>query len=82
MACYLCAGGNAGHFRHLIAFLAERYTVFAVDLLGFGESDKPADVEYNPQLWADIINGEKLDRWSPPGHWRVDTLGDLLHGKA
>ena len=59
----LPAGGNAGHFRHLIAFLSERYTVYAVDLLGFGESDKPPDVEYSPELWADIINGAWWEPW-------------------
>jgi pimeloyl-ACP methyl ester carboxylesterase len=35
--------------------LAENYRVYAIDLLGFGASDKPANVEYGPELWADLV---------------------------
>jgi pimeloyl-ACP methyl ester carboxylesterase len=50
-------GGNAGHFARLIPYLAENYRVYAIDLLGFGASDKPANVEYGPELWADLVCG-------------------------
>jgi pimeloyl-ACP methyl ester carboxylesterase len=50
-------GGNAGHFARLIPYLAENHRVYAIDLLGFGASDKPANVEYGPELWADLVCG-------------------------
>jgi pimeloyl-ACP methyl ester carboxylesterase len=39
----------------LIPFVAENYRVYAIDLLGFGDSDKPTNVEYGPELWADLV---------------------------
>jgi hypothetical protein len=50
-------GGNVGHFARLIPYLAENYRVYAIDLLGFGASDKPENVEYAPELWADLVCG-------------------------
>lgn len=39
-------GASVGHFRKNIPVLAgEGYRVYAIDLLGFGASDKPKDVE-------------------------------------
>jgi pimeloyl-ACP methyl ester carboxylesterase len=54
------AGGNVGHFARLIPFVAENYRVYAIDLLGFGDSDKPTNVEYGPELWADLVCGVSL----------------------
>ncbi|MCO5568157.1 hypothetical protein L7F22_021854 [Adiantum nelumboides] len=48
-------GGNAGHFAKLIPYLSEKYRVYAVDLLGFGASDKPESVNYGPELWAELL---------------------------
>lgn len=53
-------GGSAGHFRNLIAQLADTHTVYSIDLLGFGESDKPSEADYSPHLWADSVVGECL----------------------
>jgi pimeloyl-ACP methyl ester carboxylesterase len=50
-------GGNVGHFARLVPFLAENHRVYAIDLLGFGASDKPANTEYGPELWADLVCG-------------------------
>lgn len=36
------AGCSSFEFRHIFASLAERNTVYALDLLGFGKSDKPS----------------------------------------
>lgn len=46
-----------GHFARLIPFLAENHRVYAIDLLGFGASDKPSNTEYGPELWADLVCG-------------------------
>jgi len=48
-------GGNVGHFARLIPFLAENHKVYAIDLLGFGASDKPGNTEYGPELWAELV---------------------------
>lgn len=48
-------GGNAGHFAKLIPYFTDHYRVYAIDLLGFGDSDKPSDANYGPELWADLI---------------------------
>jgi haloalkane dehalogenase len=36
------------HYRHLISHLAARHRLIAIDHLGFGLSDKPADAPYEP----------------------------------
>jgi len=33
--------------------LSESYTVYAIDLLGFGASDKPAGFSYTMETWAE-----------------------------
>lgn len=49
-------GASVGHFRKNIPVLAgEGYRVYAIDLLGFGASDKPKDVE---------VGGKELKRVS------------------
>eukprot|EP00250_Pteridium_aquilinum_P013260 c21237_g1_i2 orf=218-1570(-) len=48
-------GGNAGHFSKLIPFLTDKYRVYAIDLLGFGASDKPEEANYGPELWAELL---------------------------
>jgi len=36
-----------------IGVLSESYTVYAIDLLGFGASDKPAGFSYTMETWAE-----------------------------
>ncbi|XP_068648638.1 uncharacterized protein [Aristolochia californica] len=48
-------GASVGHWRRNIAVLAESYTVYAIDLLGFGASDKPAAFSYTMEAWAQLI---------------------------
>lgn len=49
-------GGNVNHFRYNIPALAsEGYRVYAVDLLGFGASDKPPDANYSIELFVELL---------------------------
>ena len=47
-------------WRHAMAKLASNYRVIAVDHLGFGQSDKPADADYtlagHAQRWSALID--------------------------
>ncbi|MCU0569113.1 MAG: alpha/beta fold hydrolase [Oculatellaceae cyanobacterium Prado106] len=47
-------GGSIGHWRQNIPELAKHHSVYAVDLLGFGASEKP-NVDYSIDLWAEQI---------------------------
>ncbi|DBA93112.1 TPA: hypothetical protein ACH3X2_003429 [Trebouxia sp. C0005] len=47
-------GASAYHWRYNIIELAKKHRVFAVDLLGFGWSDK-ALVDYSSNIWSDQI---------------------------
>ncbi len=49
------AGGSAGEWRAVFLELANRFTVFAPDLLGFGLSEKP-NIRYTGPLFADLLN--------------------------
>jgi len=47
--------GAIGHWRKNIPVLAAGgYQVFALDLLGFGGSDKPA-LDYTLELWEELL---------------------------
>lgn len=49
-------GANVGHFRHQYPTLTNAgYRVYAIDLLGFGASDKPAKVAYSIELFTELL---------------------------
>jgi len=50
-------GASLGHYRRTIpALAAQGHKVYALDLLGFGASDKPVLAEgYSIELWADLV---------------------------
>jgi len=48
------AGCSSYEFRNVFATLAERHTVYALDLLGFGKSDKPA-LTYTQDTYLKLI---------------------------
>ncbi|KAK7278348.1 hypothetical protein RJT34_23376 [Clitoria ternatea] len=48
-------GASIPHWRRNIKTLAQNYTVYAIDLLGFGASDKPAGFQYTMETWAELI---------------------------
>jgi pimeloyl-ACP methyl ester carboxylesterase len=50
--CLHGLGGTKASFLPTVAALAERYRVIAMDLPGFGESDKPIGAPYNSSWFA------------------------------
>ncbi|MCC0175984.1 alpha/beta fold hydrolase [Waterburya agarophytonicola K14] len=71
-------GASIGHWRKNIPVLAENgYRVFALDLLGFGGSDK-AFLDYTLELWQEQIKdfwSEHIDR---PTVFIGNSIGALL----
>ena len=49
--------GSTYTWRKLIPLLADRYTVYALDLLGFGLSDKPVDGNYDLDSQGKLVIG-------------------------
>jgi 4,5:9,10-diseco-3-hydroxy-5,9,17-trioxoandrosta-1(10),2-diene-4-oate hydrolase len=49
--------GSIYTWRHLIPLLAQHYTVYAYDMLGFGLSDKPPDGNYEMDSQAKLLVG-------------------------
>ncbi|KAF2302909.1 hypothetical protein GH714_010959 [Hevea brasiliensis] len=47
-------GASIPHWRRNIATLSQNYTVYAIDLLGFGASDKPKGFAYTMEAWAEV----------------------------
>ncbi|MGK7913660.1 MAG: alpha/beta fold hydrolase [Synechococcus sp.] len=71
-------GASIFHWRKNIAVLADAgYCVHAIDLLGFGGSDKPA-IEYSMELWRDLV----ADYWEEfirePTVFVGNSIGALL----
>ncbi|OLP17177.1 alpha/beta hydrolase [Leptolyngbya sp. 'hensonii'] len=47
-------GASIGHWRHNITELGQSHAVYALDMLGFGATEKPITT-YNVSLWVDQI---------------------------
>lgn len=47
-------GASSYHFRYNIPHLSKHYHVYALDLLGFGWSDKPV-MDYDASVWKDQV---------------------------
>ena len=47
-------GASIGHWRHNLQVLGSCHTVYALDMLGFGASEK-APVNYSIELWAEQV---------------------------
>lgn len=71
-------GASIGHWRKNIpALAAAGYRVFAIDLLGFGGSDKPA-IDYNLELWQALLEDFWQDRIGEPTVFVGNSIGALL----
>nr|WP_232224098.1 alpha/beta fold hydrolase [Mastigocladopsis repens] len=47
-------GASIGHWRHNLEVLGEHHTVYALDMLGFGGSEK-ASANYSVELWVEQV---------------------------
>jgi pimeloyl-ACP methyl ester carboxylesterase len=47
-------GASIGHWRHNLEVFSEQHTVYALDMLGWGSSEK-APVNYSVHLWAEQV---------------------------
>jgi pimeloyl-ACP methyl ester carboxylesterase len=71
-------GASIGHWRRNIPVLAQAgYQVFAIDLLGFGGSAKPA-LEYTVELWVELIRDFWADKIQQPAVFVGNSIGGLL----
>ncbi|MBS3027195.1 MAG: alpha/beta fold hydrolase [Dolichospermum sp. DET50] len=71
-------GAAIGHWRKNIPVLAEAgYQVFAVDLLGFGGSDK-AVIDYSLELWAELLKDFYNAHIQTPAIFIGNSIGALL----
>ncbi|MFN9623050.1 MAG: alpha/beta fold hydrolase [Cyanobacteriota bacterium] len=85
-------GASGRHWRHNIPVLAEEAEVFALDLLGFGASDKPPSqlegelpragaVRYGFALWAELVADFMATHVCPPTSRRpVHLVGNSIGG--
>ena len=71
-------GATKGSFVATVAALSDRFRVIALDLPGFGDSDKPIGAAYDPRFFAgactDMLDALKLDR--------VHLIGNSLGGRV
>ncbi|KAK9907565.1 hypothetical protein WJX75_006039 [Coccomyxa subellipsoidea] len=70
-------GASIGHFRKNIPALAEHYKVYAIDLLGFGASDKPP-LTYSTELWRDQLLDFLRDFTDAPAVLIGNSIGSLI----
>lgn len=71
-------GASIGHWRKNIPVLASSgYQVFAIDLLGFGGSDKPA-LDYSLELWQQQLHDFWQTHIGAPTVFVGNSIGALL----
>ena len=71
-------GASTDHWRHNIPVLGLTHEVHALDLLGFGRSAKPGDLQYGGPLWRDQIVAYVKERIRRP----TVLVGNSLGGYA
>lgn len=71
-------GASIGHWRNNIpALAAGGYRVFALDLLGFGASAKPA-LDYSLELWEELVTDFWKELVQEPAVFVGNSIGALL----
>lgn len=69
-------GASLGHWRKNIPVLAAAgYRVYALDLLGFGDSDQPP-LDYSLELWQQLL----YDFWQEHIHQPTVVVGNSIGG--
>lgn len=69
------AGASSFMWRRNFDALAARYRVYALDLLGFGASEKPAHAPYSADLYVELIADFIRDVAARPAHLVASSLG-------
>lgn len=71
-------GAAIGHWRKNIpALAAAGYRVFALDLLGFGGSEKPP-LDYTLELWEELLKDFWAEQVKQPAVFAGNSIGGLL----
>jgi pimeloyl-ACP methyl ester carboxylesterase len=71
-------GASIGHWRKNIPVLANAgYQVFALDLLGFGGSDK-AGINYSVEVWVELLKDFWAAHIQAPAVFIGNSIGGLL----
>jgi pimeloyl-ACP methyl ester carboxylesterase len=71
-------GASLGHWRqNMPALAAGGYRVFAIDLLGFGGSAKPA-LDYSLELWQELLRDFWSEHIQQPTVFIGNSIGGLL----
>lgn len=70
-------GASIGHWRQNLAPLAENHTVYALDLLGFGASQK-APIDYDLSVWVDQVYDFWLTFIREPVILAGNSIGSLI----
>jgi pimeloyl-ACP methyl ester carboxylesterase len=71
-------GASIGHWQKNMSILAAGgYRVFALDLLGFGASDKPV-LDYSLDLWQDLVHDFWQAKIQQPTIFIGNSIGALL----
>ncbi len=69
------AGSSSFMWRKNFNILAEDFNVFALDLLGFGFSEKPAAAPYSSDLYVELITDFIREVCGAPAHVIASSLG-------
>ena len=69
------AGASSFMWRRNFDSLARDFRVYALDLLGFGFSDKPAGAPYSADLYVELIADFIREIAGPPAHVVASSLG-------
>jgi pimeloyl-ACP methyl ester carboxylesterase len=71
-------GATKGSFLPTVAALSSRFTMMALDLPGFGDSDKPIAAAYDPRFFA----GAVIELLDALGLERAHLIGNSLGGRV
>ena len=71
-------GASSDHWRFNIPVIAQNYEVHAIDLIGFGRSAKPSELDYGGDLWKEQIVSYVKERIRKP----TVIIGNSLGGYA